>query len=230
MVDRGAKADDKQQAAIVAYLVSNFGKGAKVNMNTAPYSELMVVLGFSADESKALVAYRSEHGGLEGLERTRQSFRPGRPEVGSAEGKDGVLIAYFDAGRGPRPASCSPHNRGQFNKACAGSVAADVGVARDRLAVAWIVALGHHHRLQVRRIPVSMTVCICCSLPSWPAGMVIVVRVPSAFTPSIVLLPSDSVFMLGRCRHPAVRRADARSVRADRRRPSSIWSRSSPPD
>ena len=64
MVDRGAKADDKQQAAIVAYLVSNFGKGAKVNMNTAPYSELMVVLGFSADESKALVSYRGEHGAI----------------------------------------------------------------------------------------------------------------------------------------------------------------------
>ena len=64
MVDRGAKADDKQQAEIVAYLVQNFGKGAKVNINTAPDSELMVVLGFTADESKALVAYRSEHGAL----------------------------------------------------------------------------------------------------------------------------------------------------------------------
>jgi competence ComEA-like helix-hairpin-helix protein len=62
MVDRGAKADEKQQAEIVAYLVRNFGPGAKVNMNTAPLSELMVVLGFTADESKALVAYRTGHG------------------------------------------------------------------------------------------------------------------------------------------------------------------------
>jgi len=62
MVDRGAKADEKQQAEIVAYLVHNFGPGAKVNMNTAPHSELMVVLGFTADESKALVAYRTDHG------------------------------------------------------------------------------------------------------------------------------------------------------------------------
>src|ERR1019366_8569451 len=60
MVDRGAKADEKQQAEIVAYLVRNFGPDAKVNMNTAPLSELMVVLGFSADESKALVAYRAD--------------------------------------------------------------------------------------------------------------------------------------------------------------------------
>lgn len=64
MVDRGAKADEKQQAEIVGYLVHNFGKGAKVNVNTAPYSELMVVLGFTADESKALVSYRGEHGAL----------------------------------------------------------------------------------------------------------------------------------------------------------------------
>jgi len=62
MVDRGAKADEQQQAEIVAYLVHNFGPDAKVNMNTAPLSELMVVLGFSADESKALVAYRTAHG------------------------------------------------------------------------------------------------------------------------------------------------------------------------
>ena len=62
MVDRGAKADEKQQGEIVAYLVRNFGPDAKVNMNTAPLSELMVVLGFTADESKALIAYRTDHG------------------------------------------------------------------------------------------------------------------------------------------------------------------------
>jgi competence ComEA-like helix-hairpin-helix protein len=62
MVDRGAKADEKQQTEIVAYLAGNFGKDAKVNMNTAPYSELIVVLKFTADESKALVAYRTDRG------------------------------------------------------------------------------------------------------------------------------------------------------------------------
>ena len=62
MVDRGAKADEKQQGEIVAYLVRNFGPGAKVNVNTAPLSELMVVLGFTADESKALAGYRTDHG------------------------------------------------------------------------------------------------------------------------------------------------------------------------
>jgi competence ComEA-like helix-hairpin-helix protein len=62
MVDRGAKADEKQQAEIVAYLVRNFGKDSKVRMNTAPLSELMAVLGFTTDEAKALVAYRTDHG------------------------------------------------------------------------------------------------------------------------------------------------------------------------
>jgi competence protein ComEA len=62
MVDRGAKADEKQQSEIVAYLARNFGRDSKVNMNTAPEPELIVVLGFTADESKALVAYRTGHG------------------------------------------------------------------------------------------------------------------------------------------------------------------------
>jgi competence protein ComEA len=62
MVDRGAKADEKQQAEVVAYLARNFGPDSKVNVNTAPHSELIVVLGFTVDESKALVAYRTDHG------------------------------------------------------------------------------------------------------------------------------------------------------------------------
>ena len=62
MVDRGAKADEKQQAEIVAYLLRNFGPDAKANMNTAPHSELMVVLGFTTDEAKSLVAWRTDHG------------------------------------------------------------------------------------------------------------------------------------------------------------------------
>ena len=40
----------------------------------------------------------------------------------------------------------------------------------------------------------SETICIGCSFPISPAGMVIVRRVPSASTPSIVCLPSDSFF------------------------------------
>ncbi|HUB82820.1 MAG TPA: helix-hairpin-helix domain-containing protein [Bryobacteraceae bacterium] len=62
MVDKGAKADQAEQAEIVAYLVRHFGPGSKVRVNTAPENEVTVVLGFTADESKALVAYRADHG------------------------------------------------------------------------------------------------------------------------------------------------------------------------
>jgi competence ComEA-like helix-hairpin-helix protein len=62
MVDRGAKADEKEQAAVVAYLAKNFGKDSKVNVNTAPHSELIVVLKFSGDESQAIVSYRTDYG------------------------------------------------------------------------------------------------------------------------------------------------------------------------
>lgn len=62
MVDRGAKADESEQTAIVTYLARNFGRDSKVDMNTAPHSELIVVLGFTVPESRAIVAYRDEHG------------------------------------------------------------------------------------------------------------------------------------------------------------------------
>jgi competence protein ComEA len=62
MVERGAHADDKQQAAMVAYLVKNFGKASPVLMNTAPHSELIVILGFTAAESQAIVSYRNDYG------------------------------------------------------------------------------------------------------------------------------------------------------------------------
>jgi competence protein ComEA len=62
MVDRGAQADAKQVEAIVAYLVKNFGVGAKVQMNSAPVEEIKVVLGFSVPEANAVVAWREKNG------------------------------------------------------------------------------------------------------------------------------------------------------------------------
>jgi competence protein ComEA len=61
MVDQGAKATDEEASAVVAYLVKNFGKDSKVQMNTAPAVELRAVLGFSAPESDLTVAYRKDH-------------------------------------------------------------------------------------------------------------------------------------------------------------------------
>jgi competence protein ComEA len=65
MVDRGAKATEPEQTAIVAYLAKNFGKDSKVNMNTAPNSELMVVLGFTIPEAQAIVAWREGGGNFQ---------------------------------------------------------------------------------------------------------------------------------------------------------------------
>jgi competence protein ComEA len=62
MVDRGAKANETEMAAIVDYLTQNFGKDSKVNVNTAPLVELKVVLGLSVKESQAVIDYREANG------------------------------------------------------------------------------------------------------------------------------------------------------------------------
>jgi competence protein ComEA len=68
MVDRGAKASDEEVNTIVAYLEKNFGKGAKVQMNSAPLVEMKVVLGLSVPESQAIVDYREKNGGIKSFE------------------------------------------------------------------------------------------------------------------------------------------------------------------
>jgi competence protein ComEA len=68
MVDRGAKATDEEVNTIVAYLEKNFGKGAKVQMNSAPLVEIKVVLGFTVPESQAVVDYREKNGGIKSFE------------------------------------------------------------------------------------------------------------------------------------------------------------------
>ena len=62
MVEQGAKANDAEQEAIVGYLTATFGKESKVYVNTAPFIELRLILGFTIPETEALVAYRKEHG------------------------------------------------------------------------------------------------------------------------------------------------------------------------
>ncbi|MGA3238301.1 MAG: helix-hairpin-helix domain-containing protein [Bryobacteraceae bacterium] len=67
MVDQGANATAQEQTAIVEYLVHNFGPDSKVRINTAPVSEIRVVLGFTNEETKAIIAYRDEHGDFKEL-------------------------------------------------------------------------------------------------------------------------------------------------------------------
>jgi competence ComEA-like helix-hairpin-helix protein len=67
MVDQGADATSQEQAAIVEYLVQNFGPGSKVRINTAPFSEIRIVLSFTNEETKAIIAYRDQHGAFKQL-------------------------------------------------------------------------------------------------------------------------------------------------------------------
>ena len=64
MVDQGAQAGPEEAAVIIDYLVRNFGENSKVYVNTAPLAELKIVLGFSNDEAKAVLAWREEKGDL----------------------------------------------------------------------------------------------------------------------------------------------------------------------
>jgi competence protein ComEA len=67
MVDQGAQATSQEQTAIIEYLVHNFGPDSKVRINTAPFSEVRIVLGFTNEETKAIIAYRDQHGDFKEL-------------------------------------------------------------------------------------------------------------------------------------------------------------------
>jgi len=60
MVTRGAEGSDADADAVVSYLTRNFGK--PVNINTSTAKEIENGLSFSAEQSEALVRYRSGHG------------------------------------------------------------------------------------------------------------------------------------------------------------------------
>jgi competence protein ComEA len=64
MVDKGADATDAETAAVIDYLVHNFGPDSKIQMNTAPFQEIKAVLKLTAKETQALVDYRQQNGGL----------------------------------------------------------------------------------------------------------------------------------------------------------------------
>jgi competence protein ComEA len=68
MVQRGATGTPAEIEAVVAYLTKNFGKGAPVRINTAPFAEIKVVLGFTVPEVRALLEYRDKNGDLKGFE------------------------------------------------------------------------------------------------------------------------------------------------------------------
>ena len=68
MVERGASGTPAEFEAVVAYLAKNFGTAAPVRINTAPFAEIKVVLGFTVAEVRAVLEYREKNGGLKSFE------------------------------------------------------------------------------------------------------------------------------------------------------------------
>jgi competence ComEA-like helix-hairpin-helix protein len=65
MATKGVPAPAEQYDAIAAYMAKNFPKtedATKINMNKAKAEEIVAAIGLTADEAKALVAYREKHG------------------------------------------------------------------------------------------------------------------------------------------------------------------------
>lgn len=59
MADRGADGTDEQYEAIVSYLTKNFGR---INVNKATADEIRSGIGFTPEESDAIVKYRDKNG------------------------------------------------------------------------------------------------------------------------------------------------------------------------
>jgi len=65
MVEDGAEATDEEVAAILDFLVSNFGA---VAVNTAKAEDLVTVLAISRKDADAIVAYRTANGSFANFE------------------------------------------------------------------------------------------------------------------------------------------------------------------
>jgi competence protein ComEA len=68
MVSRGAEATPDEVDLILAYLVRNYAKSDKVNVNKAEPIELINGLSLSMREAQAIVDYRKEHGAFKTVE------------------------------------------------------------------------------------------------------------------------------------------------------------------
>lgn len=62
MENRNADIPDADYDSIVDYLARNYGPGAKLDINRAPFEEVGKLLDLTKDEAKAVVAYREGHG------------------------------------------------------------------------------------------------------------------------------------------------------------------------
>ena len=89
MVQRGATGTPQEIEAVVAYLAKNFGKGAPVRINTAPFSEIKVVLGFTVAEVRALMDYREKNGELKSFD---QLLKVPGIDAAKAEGQKAKIV------------------------------------------------------------------------------------------------------------------------------------------
>ncbi len=65
---RGGGNAPEELDAIINYLTVNFGKPAKVNVNTAAAGEIEQGLGLTATEAAAVVQYRTKNGNFKTLD------------------------------------------------------------------------------------------------------------------------------------------------------------------
>jgi competence ComEA-like helix-hairpin-helix protein len=89
MVERGAKVTESESDAVVGYLAANFGERSKVQVNTAPLAELRSVLGFSPDESKAVIAWRQDNGAFK---EWRDLLKVPGLDAGKVEAKKDLIV------------------------------------------------------------------------------------------------------------------------------------------
>jgi competence protein ComEA len=73
----------------VAYLAKNFGKGAPVRINTAPFAEIKIVLGFTVPEVRALMDYREKNGDLKSFD---QLLKVPGIDPAKAEGQKAKIV------------------------------------------------------------------------------------------------------------------------------------------
>ncbi len=62
MTNRGVQASDDELDLILEYLVQNFGKNDRVNVNKAEALDLVTGLSLRSKEAQAIIGYRKQHG------------------------------------------------------------------------------------------------------------------------------------------------------------------------
>jgi competence ComEA-like helix-hairpin-helix protein len=62
MVEKGAEGTEEEIQVVVDYLVKNFGRDVKLNVNKATAKQLETALGLSPKEAEAIVQHREKNG------------------------------------------------------------------------------------------------------------------------------------------------------------------------